>query len=334
MRKSFVKTLAMMMVAGTVLGSVGITAKAEEVATSEETIVKQALNKDVVAKVFDAKYYAATNSDVAQVTTDADKLLEHYMNFGIYEGRDASENFNASIYALANPDLLTAFGDSLEAMIEHYAYFGVNENRVSCVSEFATMDPATRSAAVSASTEVVKANEGTGKYDYVMPATQSSGKSFEESYTSALNGRNPEDILWYNSDGTAFTANDAALIQSYHDQNMWYNPQTKQAYAYGQTIYDDEVDEWGGRNGYAISPSGIVTEVYNISSEGFDQRARDMGCEVVVEADGLTHIYAPAPSSSSDSSSSSSDSGSSSSSSSDSGSSAGDFSADGFSWDD
>ena len=334
MIKNFVRTLAMAMALGTMFGSAGLTSHAAEAtdttATATATVAKQTLNPAMVAKVFDAKYYAATNSDVAAVTTDANKLLEHYMNYGIYEGRDASENFNASIYALANPDLLTAFGDNLEAMIEHYALFGVNENRVSCVSEFATMDPATRSAAVSASTEVVNANEGTGKYDYVLPATQSSGKSFEESYTSALNGRNPEDILWYNSDGTAFTANDAALIQSYHDQNMWYNPQTKQAYAYGQTIYDDEVDEWGGRNGYAISPGGIVTDVYNISDEGFAARATAMG---FVETEPNHWVQQSSDSGSSDSGSSSSDSGSSSSSSSDSGSSAGDFSADGFSWD-
>ena len=333
MRKNFVRALAMAMAIGTMFSSAGLTSHAAETTdTTTATVTKQTLNLAMVAKVFDAKYYAATNSDVAAVTTDANKLLEHYMNYGIYEGRDASENFNASIYALANPDLLTAFGDNLEAMIEHYALFGVNENRVSCVSEFATMDPATRSAAVSASTEVVNANEGSGKYDYVLPATQSSSTgTLEENYASAMNmfaGHSADEMFNAN-----LTYGDVALIDAYAKQNMWYDAKTKQAYAYGTIIYEDEVDEFGGRHGYGTSPSGIGVDVYNISDEGLNAKMAAQGY-----AKGEDGVWAPVNysegSSSSDSGSSSSDSGSSSSSSSDSGSSAGDFSCEGGSWDD
>ena len=95
MRKRILTLAVTSVMALTTIFSTGLVANAEE-ATTESTIAKQDLNADVIAKVFDADYYATTYSDVAEALgTDPAALLAHYMNFGIYEGRDASENFNA-----------------------------------------------------------------------------------------------------------------------------------------------------------------------------------------------------------------------------------------------
>lgn len=80
--------------------------------------------------VFDANYYATTYPDVtAAVGTDANKLLQHYIAFGIAEGRNASAEFNAKAYRENNPDLNQAYGDNWAGYHEHYVAYGRNEKR-------------------------------------------------------------------------------------------------------------------------------------------------------------------------------------------------------------
>ncbi|PHU35986.1 hypothetical protein [Pseudobutyrivibrio ruminis] len=126
-----IKTLAMATVVGTLLGTTGLTAFAAEATETKTETTKQALNPTVVAQVFDAEYYAKTNQDVVDVLgNDPAVLLAHYMNNGIYEGRDASATFNATIYATANTDLKEFYGDNFEGYIEHYVVCGKNEGRI------------------------------------------------------------------------------------------------------------------------------------------------------------------------------------------------------------
>lgn len=133
-----VKTLAMMMMIGTLAGTTGLTAFAAETTESKTEAVKQALNPIVVAQVFDAEYYAKTNQDVVDVLgNDPAVLLAHYMNNGIYEGRDASATFNATIYAAANTDLKEFYGDNFEGYIEHYVVCGKNEGRIASNDDLA-----------------------------------------------------------------------------------------------------------------------------------------------------------------------------------------------------
>ena len=131
-----IKTLAMMMMVGTLAGTTGLTAFAAEATETKTETTKQALNPTVVAQVFDAEYYAKTNQDVVDVLgNDPAVLLQHYMVAGIYEGRDASATFNADAYLSANGDLASFYGDNLEGAIEHYIQFGINENRIATVSD-------------------------------------------------------------------------------------------------------------------------------------------------------------------------------------------------------
>ncbi|MCR5417151.1 MAG: hypothetical protein K6E79_10175 [Pseudobutyrivibrio sp.] len=126
-------TMAAMAAAVTLstLAGTGLTANAAELPAQGTEATAQAVSTDLAAKVFDATYYAEQNADVVEaIGSDANVLLSHYVNYGIYEGRDASATFNADAYASANPDVTEALGNSYEAMLQHYVLAGVNEERI------------------------------------------------------------------------------------------------------------------------------------------------------------------------------------------------------------
>lgn len=140
-RKIATMALVGMILASGAFGSNSLTAHAAE--------VNCAFDKDeaayIQAAVFDAEYYAATYPDVVKAlgTTDASAMLNHYLTFGIYEGRDASADFNADAYVSANPDLKEAYASDLIpfekikyfCLINHYYVLGKNENRISTIAD-------------------------------------------------------------------------------------------------------------------------------------------------------------------------------------------------------
>lgn len=80
--------------------------------------------------VFDAAYYYANNEDVAlKFGSDEKKLLEHFVNCGMTEGRQASKEFNVYVYMDNNPDIKAAYEDDLEKYYYHYIQYGKNEGR-------------------------------------------------------------------------------------------------------------------------------------------------------------------------------------------------------------
>ena len=82
--------------------------------------------------VFDADYYYAHHKDVANAFgNDKQALFNHFMNYGIYEGRQASEEFNVDVYKANNADLVNAFGDDTRTYYIHYIKYGKAENRKS-----------------------------------------------------------------------------------------------------------------------------------------------------------------------------------------------------------
>ncbi len=92
---------------------------------------KKTNNRAKYAMVFDAQYYHDNNPDVdASYGSDYNKLLNHYINNGVSEGRNASAVFNARAYKDNNPDLASAYGNNWASYHEHFAVFGINENRV------------------------------------------------------------------------------------------------------------------------------------------------------------------------------------------------------------
>lgn len=57
------------------------------------------------------------------------KYLEHFVNSGMKEGRQASEEFNLEAYKASNPDLVGALGDNNQSYYEHYIASGKAEGR-------------------------------------------------------------------------------------------------------------------------------------------------------------------------------------------------------------
>ncbi|SDB53708.1 VanW like protein [Pseudobutyrivibrio sp. YE44] len=91
-----------------------------------------ASNDELIAasKIFDGAYYATLYPDVAASVNGSQlALLNHYVYFGVYEGRNASATFNATDYMNKNPDLKAVYGDNMIGYVFHYANAGKAEGR-------------------------------------------------------------------------------------------------------------------------------------------------------------------------------------------------------------
>ena len=79
---------------------------------------------------FNAEYYYNTYPDLqAAFGMDPVALYQHYLAFGIKEGRFGSEEFNCVTYMNNYGDLRLAFGGDYLLYCEHYEKFGKAEGR-------------------------------------------------------------------------------------------------------------------------------------------------------------------------------------------------------------
>lgn len=86
---------------------------------------------DAEQQCFDALYYAKNNPDVVAVFGDnEEQLFAHYMEYGRYEGRNASKDFNLLAYQDRYEDLRSVFGDNFDAYPAHYLEYGIGEGRI------------------------------------------------------------------------------------------------------------------------------------------------------------------------------------------------------------
>ena len=82
------------------------------------------------APVFDAKYYLNRYSDLKSAFgSDYAAALKHFVDYGIGEGRRASESFDVTLYKANYPDLQELFGDDNTKYVDHYLDYGINEGR-------------------------------------------------------------------------------------------------------------------------------------------------------------------------------------------------------------
>ena len=94
--------------------------------------------------VFDAEYYAETYSDLKEAFGyDRDALWNHFITYGLAEGRSMNSLIDLEAYRAAYPDLNEAFGDDWEAYLNHYLTYGAKEGRDSGTG-FDAMDYAAR----------------------------------------------------------------------------------------------------------------------------------------------------------------------------------------------
>lgn len=82
------------------------------------------------SSVFDPYYYADTYGDLKQAYGyDCNSLLQHFINYGMTEGRQAKSSFNVTSYRLQYADLRRAYGADLKSYYMHYVYYGAKEGR-------------------------------------------------------------------------------------------------------------------------------------------------------------------------------------------------------------
>lgn len=81
--------------------------------------------------VYDYATYLRINSDVARVIgNDEFAVLNHFINYGMSEGRLANSAFNVVSYMNRYGDLRSAYGNDYRAYYMHYLNYGKNEGRI------------------------------------------------------------------------------------------------------------------------------------------------------------------------------------------------------------
>ena len=80
--------------------------------------------------VFDAAYYADRYPDLKTAFGNDDSaLLQHFIQYGMAEGRQGSSQFDVYSYKNLYPDLRAAFGNNLKSYYMHYISNGKSEGR-------------------------------------------------------------------------------------------------------------------------------------------------------------------------------------------------------------
>lgn len=80
--------------------------------------------------VYNYDYYVSHNADVKGTFGNDDiAVLQHFIDCGMNEGRQASEYFNVQTYRERYADLNAAFGDDWKSYFVHYLKCGKNEGR-------------------------------------------------------------------------------------------------------------------------------------------------------------------------------------------------------------
>ena len=82
------------------------------------------------APVFDAEYYLENNIELKWAYgNDAEKALNHFVKYGMKEGRQAKVDFDVNAYRARYADLQQVYGDDLVKYYIHYIKYGQAEGR-------------------------------------------------------------------------------------------------------------------------------------------------------------------------------------------------------------
>ena len=83
------------------------------------------------ALVYDYNYYINKYSDIKKAYgTNRNAVFNHFLTYGMNEGRQAIASFNVSYYKQNYADLQKAYGNDTKAYFNHYIKYGYNEGRV------------------------------------------------------------------------------------------------------------------------------------------------------------------------------------------------------------
>lgn len=88
------------------------------------------LNGVDYSAVYDFNYYISIYPDIRSIYGDDDiGALQHFVNFGMKEGRQGKASFNVTSYAYQYSDLRNAYGNNLPSYYRHYINYGQTEQR-------------------------------------------------------------------------------------------------------------------------------------------------------------------------------------------------------------
>lgn len=80
--------------------------------------------------IFNARYYADNNKDVFKLYGyDDEKLYNHYISYGLKEGRRCSPVYDPVYYYNKYADLQKVFGDDYTKLYNHFMIYGMKEGR-------------------------------------------------------------------------------------------------------------------------------------------------------------------------------------------------------------
>lgn len=81
--------------------------------------------------VYNFQYYVNHYEDIEEAYGDDEEAaFKHFVEYGMSEGRQASENFDVVSYIYQYQDLRRAFGNDLKLYYKHYAEHGYDEERI------------------------------------------------------------------------------------------------------------------------------------------------------------------------------------------------------------
>lgn len=149
--------------------------------------------------IYDYNYYITRYKDIYNAFgDDKEAVFNHFINYGMKEGRQASENFNIKIYKNNYPDLQKAFGDDLKKYYIHYLTNGIKEKRKATVA--IGTGTASNASATTVPTQT-QTTESTGKltvkdgidyspvydYDYYIAHNKDVYNAFGDNQEAVLN---------------------------------------------------------------------------------------------------------------------------------------------------
>jgi hypothetical protein len=101
----------------------------EQAVTTDEAVQGSSL-LDIA--VYDGPFYLATYPDLqAAFGGDLNAAANHWLTYGVHEGRTGAPSISSIYYLSQYPDLQAAFGSDFAAALNHYLTYGINEGRAS-----------------------------------------------------------------------------------------------------------------------------------------------------------------------------------------------------------
>lgn len=88
------------------------------------------VSESMLSAVYDYSYYVQKNPDVASAYgSDRTSVFNHFVQYGMNEGRQGSASFSPTFYKNNNSDLRHSFGATMMAYYYHYVDYGRSEGR-------------------------------------------------------------------------------------------------------------------------------------------------------------------------------------------------------------